>query len=292
MPRVERLVQGTPEWQRWRLQGIGGSDAPVIMGDSRYRTPRVLWTIKTGKTGEQSDSAAAQRGRDLEGLARQVYEARLGIQMEPLCVTHDRLDWMRASLDGISFDAAVILEIKCPLSSRDHALARAGQIPPHYIAQLQHQLEVTGAEEAHYWSFDGKEGVLVCARPEPEYIRRLVDAEEEFWQRVIENRWPGDEEGELDRGTDDEWRVAASDYRTAKARLAEASASEEAARKQLERLATARRTYGCGVEVLRSVRKGAVNYAAVPELRGVDLEPYRRSAVEVVRINLAGEPGR
>jgi putative phage-type endonuclease len=289
MPRVERLVQGTPEWAKWRLQGIGGSDAPVVMGDSRYRTRRVLWSIKTGKAQEDAEGSAAQRGRELESLARRVYEERTGIQMEPLCVTHDRLDWMRASLDGISFDAGTILEIKCPLISRDHALAREGKIPPHYIAQLQHQLEVTGAEEAHYWSFDGTDGVLVRVQPQHDYIARLVEAEDSFWRRVIENRWPEDEEGELDRGADDAWRAAASAYRAAKARLTEASASEEAARKELERLATARRTFGCGVEVLRTLRKGAVNYAKVPELRGVDLEPYRKPAVEVVRINLQDE---
>jgi putative phage-type endonuclease len=289
MPRVERLAQGTPDWHRWRLQGIGASDAPVIMGDSRYRTPRTLWTIKTGKAGEEPDHPAAQRGRDMESLARWVYEDRVGIQMEPLCLMHDRLDWMRASLDGISFDSAVILEIKCPLSSGDHALARDGQIPPHYRAQLQHQLEVSGAQEAHYWSFDGRDGVLVRIRPEREYIQRLVAAEEAFWRKVIENRWPEDEEAELDRGGDAQWRTAATQYRAAKVRLAEASASEDAARKQLERLATARRTYGCGVEVLRSLRKGAINYAAVPELRGMDLDSYRKPAVEVVKINLADE---
>jgi putative phage-type endonuclease len=288
MPRVERLLQGTPEWHRWRLQGIGASDAPVIMRDSRYRTPRVLWSIKTGRGEEESDKPAAQRGRALESVAREVYEAKVGIQMEPLCLTHDRLVWMRASLDGVSFDGAVVLEIKCPLSSGDHALAREGQIPPHYYAQLQHQLEVTGAEEAHYWSFDGADGALVRTQPDRDYIGRLVAAEEAFWQRVLENRWPEDD-GELDRGVDSEWRGAAIEYRRAKARLDEAAASEETARGRLEQLATARRTYGCGVEVLRSLRKGAINYAAVPELRGVDLELHRKPAVEVVRINLAGE---
>ncbi|MGO9606876.1 MAG: hypothetical protein ACLQAT_26380, partial [Candidatus Binataceae bacterium] len=49
--------------------------------------------------------------------------------------------------------------------------------------------------------------------------------------------------------------------------------------------ATARRTYGCGVEVLQSSRRGAVDYAAVPELRGVNLEPYRKPPVAVVKIN-------
>ena len=58
----------------------------------------------------------------------------------------------------------------------------------------------------------------------------------------------------------------------------------------LESLATARRTFGCGVELLRSSRRGAVDYAAIPELRGVNLEPYRKPPVAVVRINFL-EPG-
>src|SRR5215469_4360617 len=177
MPRVERLLQGTPEWHRWRRQGIGASDAPVIVGDSRYKTPRTLWSIKTGRAREESSTPSALRGRALESLARQAYESRMKIQMEPLCITHDRLDWMRASLDGLSFEGAILLEIKCPMNSEDHALAHAGCVPPHYHAQIQHQLEVTGAEEAHYWSFDGTEGVLVRARPDKGYVASLVEAE-------------------------------------------------------------------------------------------------------------------
>jgi hypothetical protein len=44
-------------------------------------------------------------------------------------------------------------------------------------------------------------------------------------------------------------------------------------------------------EVLKSSRKGAVDYAAVPELRGVNLEPYRKPPVAVVKINFI-EPNR
>ena len=55
-------------------------------------------------------------------------------------------------------------------------------------------------------------------------------------------------------------------------------------------MATARRTYGCGIEVLKSLRKGAVDYSRVPELRGVNLETYRKPPVEVIKINFL-EPG-
>jgi len=79
-------------------------------------------------------------------------------------------------------------------------------------------------------------------------------------------------------------------YREAKVRLDAAAAEEHKLRGMLQSLATARRTYGGGVELLRSSRKGAVDYAKIPELRGIALEPYRKPPVSVVRINFL-EPG-
>jgi hypothetical protein len=211
--------------------------------------------------------------------------------MEPLCLVHDEFEWMRASLDGLSFDGSTLLEIKCPLSLRDRASAQQGRIPSQYHAQLQHQLEVSGAEQAHYWSFHGTDGILIEIRPDREYTKRLIDAEAAFWQLVKENRWPELANEELDLSADPTWRPAALRYREVRLRLESATFEEHRLRATLERLATARRTYGCGVEVLKSSRKGAVDYSAVPELRGVSLEPYRKPPVAVVKINFI-EPNR
>ena len=140
MPRIERLRQNTPEWHRWRLQGIGASDAPIVMGDAPFRTRRFLWSVKTELARESAVGPAARRGRALEQAARSAYERHTGIPMEPLCMVHDRLEWMRASLDGLSFDGSTALEIKCPWRGRDLDALRAGRIPTHYHAQVQHQL--------------------------------------------------------------------------------------------------------------------------------------------------------
>ena len=264
MPRIERLQQNTAEWHRWRQQGLGASDAPVIMGEAAFKTPRMLWSIKTGRMQEDAAGPAARRGRELERLARRVYEQEVGIQMEPLCLVHDQLEWMRASLDGLSFDGSTVLEIKCPMNVRDQSAAQQGSVPPQYYAQLQHELEVSGAEEAHYWSFDGSAGSLVRVRPDREYLKRLLDAEAAFWQLVRENVWPEPAGGELDLSADPKWRHVALRYREAKVRLETAAAEEHKLRAMLESLATARRTFGCGVELLRSSRRGAVDYAAIP----------------------------
>jgi putative phage-type endonuclease len=198
MPRIERLQQNTPEWHRWRRQGIGASDAPVIMGETPFKSPRTLWSIKTGRMPENPAGPAARRGRELERYARRAYERRTGNQVEPLCLVHEKLEWMRASLDGLSFDGATLVEIKCPLSLRDRVSAQQGRVPSQYYAQLQHQLEVSAAERAHYWSFHGSNGILIEIRADREYAKRLIEAEAEFWQRVQDNRWPEVTGEELD----------------------------------------------------------------------------------------------
>ena len=115
MPRIERrLQQNTPDWHRWRRQGLGASDAPVIMGEAAFKTPRMLWSVKTGRAQEEAAGPAARRGRELERRARQAYELEVGIQMEPLCLVHDQMEWMRASLDGLSFDGSTVSRSSAP----------------------------------------------------------------------------------------------------------------------------------------------------------------------------------
>src|SRR5262249_819621 len=146
-----------------------------------------------------------------------------------------------------------------------------GLIPSHYHAQLQHQLEVSRAERAHYWSFHGTDGILIEIRADREYAKRLIEAEAAFWQLVKEDRWPELVNDEVDMSADSAWREAALRYRDVRVRLEGAIAEEHQLRVTLEGLATARRTYGCGIEVLKSSRKGAVDYSAVVELRGINL---------------------
>ena len=197
---------------------------------------------------------AARRGRELEHAARRAYERQFEIQMEPLCLVHERLNWMRASLDGFSFDGSIVLEIKCPLNLRDRNAAAQGRIPPHYYGQLQHQLEVSGAEEAHYWSFDGRAGCLVKIRPDRDYMQRLVDAEGEFWRRVEENRWPELEDCNRDLTANPQWRSLAVQYRKVRTQFEKLSLEERqtsSAARQARNLAAHLRVRSGGAEDLQ-----------------------------------------
>lgn len=186
---MNAMQQSGPIWQQWRQAGIGASDAPIIMGVSPYKTPQELWLEKTGRRPPFAGNWATERGTRLEPIARHHYEAVTGQIVQPHCREHPDLPWMRASLDGISFEGDLILEIKCP-GRADHAQALDGQIPPKYWPQIQHQLAVTGAGICHYWSFDGEKGALVAARPDREYIAALIERERVFWNCVQEDKEP------------------------------------------------------------------------------------------------------
>jgi putative phage-type endonuclease len=129
------------------------------MGISPWLTPYALWLIKTERSAQVVTPAMAH-GTKTEPQARAAYKAQTGYVMQPL-VMHD--GEYSASLDGITLAGDLLVEIKCPFRGQQSRLwkeAREGSLPPHYAAQIQHQLMVSGAVEAHLWVYAEGEGLL------------------------------------------------------------------------------------------------------------------------------------
>lgn len=278
------MKQRTADWLAWRSRGIGSSEAPIVTGDSPWATPFELWESKTGRRAPAPRTGAMRRGIALEPVARAAYEAYTGNIVEPHCRIHPQHDFMLASLDGISLDEDLILEIKCP-GTEDHSLARAGKVPQKYIAQIQHQLSVTGAEVCHLWSFDGAQGMLVEVYPDGAYIHDLVEAERTFWGYVQADEPPplGAQDPVLRE--DAEWARHARAWQQAQQALQAARAAEAEARARLEALAGTGVTMGAGVRVAKTFRKGSIDYGKVPLLQELDLEPYRKPGSLVCTIS-------
>jgi putative phage-type endonuclease len=195
-----RLVvqdQQSDEWRLWRSKGLGGSDAAIILGISKYSTPEQLmadklqhWNWSVRKT-ESKKTGAQARGIRLEPVARDAYIDFTGIVIHPACVIHQELDWMRASLDGLSEDQETPVEIKC-INVDFHQDAVAGSVPSVYWPQVQHQLAVAGTKHLHYWSYSenkvftkGEQRALVTVKPHWPYINRLIAKERTFWEELI-----------------------------------------------------------------------------------------------------------
>lgn len=204
----EELPQGSQAWLNWRNgdNGItlGGSEIAALMYLSPYSTPVSLYREKMGleeKEFSEASMAAMDRGTLLEPYARKHYEKRFGVETFQLCAIHPTKPWMRTSLDGITADKRVILEIKSPSSLKNHSKqTKAGIVPEYRYPQMQWQLAVMrehfeNVERVDYISFwaeyetqdDGQPGefshidmAVIQVLPNEEFITELTRRAEIF----------------------------------------------------------------------------------------------------------------
>jgi len=156
---IEGLEQNTKEWEEWRRTGIGASDAPVLMieGGVFGKTPFALWMMKLGLAEAKFTEVAEEhmkRGHELEPMARELFIKHSGIYVEPLCVQSATHPFMLASIDGISLDRRVVVEIKAPAKAMFEKMLESNETPHYYLDQLQHQFAVTDADEVYFWAFN------------------------------------------------------------------------------------------------------------------------------------------
>lgn len=271
--------QNSAAWFAWRSEGIGASEAPQIMGTSKFRSAYELFRHRRGigpplPPNPFLDRIRA-RGHRLEPVARAAYEKHTGSTVTPIIAESDSIPFIRASFDGYNAFDSIPVEIKCPGDSA-HSLAMKGIVPPEYVDQVQHQIFVAEALFAHYYSFDGVKGVLLKVPRNQKRIDLILRAEHAFWQRLQTGRW----------GTD-EWDAAAAAWQQANRQLQEATAREKQARTALiAQMPTGHKRHESdGVSVLLSTRKGQVDWRALLKDRGIiltedQLDAYRNPSVE------------
>lgn len=166
-----------------RRNFIGASDAPIIMGDSPWKTPAKLYREKVGL--DLSDvSYAMQRGIMMEAEARYLFYRETGISVYPIRVQHAEIHWMMASMDGLNMDRTVAVEIKCPMG-KDHQVAAEEKLPEKYFAQLQHQMEVLDLDEMFYMSYHPDSHYIFTVKRDKEYAIKLIEKEKKFYDYLI-----------------------------------------------------------------------------------------------------------
>lgn len=177
------IPQTGQAWHDWRSEGIGATDAGIIIADGKGA--ETLLRVKTGKKeASVYQSPEMLRGKDLEPEARAAYIKEVGITVKPACVENIKTRWLRASLDGISEDGETVVEIKC--GDKDYEdVSASGVLPKQYMAQMQHILAVTGLDSLDLWCYvSGKQGIKIPVPRDDEYIQRLFKSETAFWKRV------------------------------------------------------------------------------------------------------------
>lgn len=67
MPKIHDLSQSGPEWHKWRAGGLGGSDAPALLGEVQWTSPE---TRSKGPEGPRQNSSGGRGGRHGPQAAR------------------------------------------------------------------------------------------------------------------------------------------------------------------------------------------------------------------------------
>ncbi len=151
------LKQGSAEWLAMRSSKFTASEAPAMMGNSKYQSRNELLAQKA--TGEEKPvTKATQRifdkGHAAEEAARPLVEEIIGEELYPIVGLHDEYDWLLASFDGITLCEDVIFEHKLWNEKLVDQILMC-DLEPHYFWQLEQQLLVSGAEKVIFVCSDG-----------------------------------------------------------------------------------------------------------------------------------------
>ncbi len=191
--KVLNLIQGSPEWKAHRATAFNASDAPAMLGVSKYKSRADL--IRERATGiiTEVDDATQRRfndGHRFEALARPLAEEIIGEELSPITGADGKYS---ASFDGITFDGDIIMEHKSANDEIRNALAGthiANVLSEHYCAQMEHQLMVSGAKRCLFmattWDKDGNnvESIRAWYEPNFELRARIVAGWEQFEKDV------------------------------------------------------------------------------------------------------------
>jgi putative phage-type endonuclease len=154
-------------------------------GESRSKTASKLLQKKRGPVILNSfKSEAMALGTKLEPEARNLYNDRTGKNVRPVCVQSSKYDWLRASLDGLSTNHDMAVEIKCGATVY-RSVSQSRSVPDYYYGQVQHILAATGLDSLDFWCYwPGQPPLLLPVERNDTYIERLLSKEFEFWTLV------------------------------------------------------------------------------------------------------------
>lgn len=140
-------------WREARRRYITATDSAAILRCSPWATPLTVWASKRGIQAV-SDSPAMAWGRRLEAVVADAAAEELGlaVQTPPRLLASARYPWLAASLDRWILGQVgppEPVEIKTSSETDGWGPTGSTQIPPHYYIQVQHQMIVVGAAQAH-----------------------------------------------------------------------------------------------------------------------------------------------
>jgi predicted phage-related endonuclease len=186
--QIHDLTQGSPEWQQYRLEKFGASEAAAMLGISSLVKRNELLHMKATGTAQEFSDWVQQHildyGHHVEALARPLVEELIGEDLYPVTCSDGRIS---ASCDGLTLGEDVAFEHKQWNQALAEAIA-AGQLPDEYMPQPQQIMMVTGCSKVIFVCSDGTRDnfVYLWVLPDPAWQARIRDGWKQFEADLVE----------------------------------------------------------------------------------------------------------
>lgn len=185
--KILNLIQGTKEWLNARLEHFTASEAPAVMGESKYMTRTQLLDLKKGAVMQEvspQQQALFDKGHAAEDTAREILELEELDDFPPVVGVLD-VDGLPllASFDGLRNGEQHELVFEHKLWNKTLAENVSNQVlEPFYYWQLEHQMLVSDSSEALFVCSDGTEEnrVSMIYKSVPERREQLIAAWKQF----------------------------------------------------------------------------------------------------------------
>lgn len=273
------MEQRSPEWHEARKGRITASMVGAILGLSpnlsRAGAMRRMVRDAHGAEPEFTGNIATEYGEFNEDGAVAEYEMETGNRVQKVgFIPHE--DWAGCSPDGLINDDGG-LEAKCPFGKRKEGDLKPLEDQPHYYAQVQFSLWVTGRKYWHFYQWTPRQTKLEVVLPDQAWLDENLPKLRQFYAEFLaEYPAPHLEAKRVEIDTLEAARIVA-EYD----QLAEAIENAEARKKELlaemVRLSGDRDAVFAGRNLTKISKAGSVSYAkAIAELLpGADLEKWR-----------------
>lgn len=181
-------------WLAERRTGIGASDVPAIVGESRWGSPWSVWAEKVGLVPiDDSDQTDAQRlGHDLEPVIGRWFTRKTGLYVagEQRMVRHPVFGYHFATLDGQVYESPAEGDDEWgePLGvfEAKTTAEKWAELPEYVRVQVQWQMWVTNADRTWVAAMQFPFGrvrfdVFTVERDQALIVDELVPRVERFW---------------------------------------------------------------------------------------------------------------
>ena len=182
MTVVQDMIQNGAEWEQFRFEHFGASEAAAMLGISKKTTRNELLKIKrTGNPKQFSrwvQENVLDKGLIVEAKARQHINKLVGQRVYPMVCEDGKLS---ASCDGLTMDESIATEHKQWNIAHSRQVA-AGTVPDEHMPQCQQILLVTKADKLLFVVSDGtpEKMVSVWVFPDTAWFLRITEGWEQF----------------------------------------------------------------------------------------------------------------